>query len=78
MQENIIKKKGFYKGVDIVCKPHYKSTKIRLYVNYQYVIKSIDENEVIINEPVDNKDICISHEILTLSPPVAPYRFYSV
>lgn len=62
--KNVVKKLGFHEGMNIVCKSHYKTTKIRLYVNYRYVIKSIEDNKVIINEPVDDIDIHITHEIL--------------
>ena len=54
VSKNIIKKQGFYKGLEIVCKSHYKTTNMRLYVNYHYVIESINEKNFTILEPVDN------------------------
>ena len=48
ISKNIIKKDGFYTGMEVVCKSHYKSKNIRLYVNYYDTIKSIKKNEIII------------------------------
>ena len=54
VSKNIIKKQGFYKGLEIVCKSHYKTTNMRLYVNYHYVIESINEKNFTILESVDD------------------------
>ena len=64
ISKNVVKIDGLYEGMDIVCKLHYKTTKIRLYVNCRYMIKAIKDKEVIINEPLDNIDMAISYEIL--------------
>ena len=45
VSKNIVKRDRFYEGMDVVCKSHYKTTKIRLYVNYRYKIKKIEERE---------------------------------
>lgn len=60
VSKNIINKEGFYKGLEIVCKLHYKTSKTRLYVNYHYVIESIDDKNVTIIEPVDNINIALT------------------
>ena len=39
---------------------HYKTSKTRLYVNYHYVIESIDDKNVTIIEPVDNINITLT------------------
>ena len=64
ISKNVVNIDGFYEGMDIVCKLQYKTTQIRLYVNYRYMIKAIKDKEVIINEPVDNIDLAISYKIL--------------
>lgn len=65
VSKNIVKKEGFSKGQEIVCKLHYKTSKTRLYVNYRYTIKRIKmDGLVIINEPVENKDMYINVETL--------------
>ena len=63
VSKNIIKKDGFYEGMEVVCKPHYKSKNIRLYVNYHYTIKSIKKNEIIIHEQLDNNDISLTYNV---------------
>ena len=63
MSKNIIKKDGFYEGMEVVCKSHYKSKNIRLYVNYHYTIKSIKKNEIIIHEQLDNNDISLTYKV---------------
>ena len=63
VSKNIIKKDGFYTGMDVVCKSHYKSKNIRLYVNYYYTIKSIKKNEIIIHEQLDNNDISLTYKV---------------
>ena len=60
VSKNIINKEGFYKGLEIVCKLHYKTSKTRLYVNYHYVIESIDDKNVTIIESVDNINIALT------------------
>ena len=63
ISKNVVKIDGFYEGMDIVCKLHYKTTTIRLYVNYRYMTKTIKDKEVIINEPVEYIDMAITYEI---------------
>ena len=63
ISKNIIKKDGFYTGMEVVCKSHYKSKNIRLYVNYHYTIKSIKKNEIIIHEQLDNNDISLTYKV---------------
>jgi hypothetical protein len=47
----------YWKGLDLVCKKHYKSGNDRLFVNYRYDIKSINSHNVTVNEPVENIDL---------------------
>ena len=63
VSKNIIKKDGFYEGMEVVCKSHYKSKNIRLYVNYHYIIKSIKKNEIIIHEQLDDNDISLTYKV---------------
>ena len=63
VSKNIIKKDGFYEGMEVVCKSHYKSKNIRLYVNYHYTIKSIKKNEIIIHEQLDDNDISLTYKV---------------
>ena len=63
VSKNTIKKDGFYEGMEVVCKSHYKSKNIRLYVNYHYTIKSIKKNEIIIHEQLDNNDISLPYKV---------------
>ena len=61
---NVVKRDGFFEGMDIVCKKHLKTTKLRLYVNYPYVIKTIDDKCVVLIEPVENTKMTITYKIL--------------
>ena len=63
ISKNIIKRDGYYTGMDVICKSHYKSKYIKLYVNYHYTIKSIKKNQIIIHEPLDNNDITLTYDI---------------
>ena len=53
--ENSIMKEGFcyYKGLEIICKKHYKTKNVRLYTNYNYLIDEIDNKKFTILEPVE-------------------------
>ena len=63
ISKNIIKRDGYYTGMDVICKSHYKSKYIKLYVNYHYTIKLIKKNQIIIHEPLDNNDITLTYDI---------------
>ena len=63
VSKNIIQKDGFFKGMEVVCKSHYKTKKFKLYVNYYYTIKSINKDEIIIHEQLDNNDISLTYEV---------------
>ena len=63
VSKNIIKKDGFYEGMEVVCKSHYKSKNIRLYVNCHYIIKLIKKNEIIIHEQLDDNDISLTYKV---------------
>ena len=62
ISKNIIKRDGYYTGMEVVCKSHYKSKKIKLYINYHYTIKSIKKKEITIHEPLDNNDISLTYD----------------
>jgi hypothetical protein len=63
IHKNVVEKKkgilingiNYYKGLNLICKQHYKSGKGRLYTNYKYVIQSINEEKFKILEPVENE-----------------------
>ena len=65
VSKNIVKRDGFYEGMEVVCKSHYKTSKIRLYVNYHYVIKSIKKDEIIIHEELEDKDISLTYKVFS-------------
>ena len=48
-----IKNIQYYDGLELVCKKHYKCKKYRLYVNYVYILKNINNKTFTIIEPVD-------------------------
>ena len=54
----------YYKGLEIICKKYLKTTKMKLYVNYSYIIKSVNSDCAVIHEPVENVDISIGTDIL--------------
>jgi hypothetical protein len=55
----------YYKGLEIICKKYLKTTKkMKLYVNYSYIIKSVNSDCAVIHEPVENVDIRIGSDIL--------------
>jgi hypothetical protein len=54
----------YYKGLEIICKKYLKTTKMKLYVNYSYIIKSVNSDCAVIHEPVENIDIRIGSDIL--------------
>ena len=54
----------YWKGLDVVCKKHYKAKGLRLFVNYTYSIKKIGDNKVTINEPVSNTDFTFDLSVL--------------
>ena len=62
VSKNIVKRDGFYEGMEAVCKSHLKTKNIRLFVNYHYTIKSIKKNEII-HEQLDDKDISLTYKV---------------
>ena len=60
-----INKIEYYKGLELICKKHYKTKHCRLYVNYSYIIKSIDSKKFTITEPVDNIEMTFDIDKLT-------------
>ena len=61
VSKNIIKKDGFFEGMEVVCKSHYKTKKFKLYVNYFYTIKSINKDEIIIHEKLEQTNISLTY-----------------
>ena len=61
----IIEGIAYYEGLELICKKHYKNTNQRLYVNYSYIIKSIDSKKFTITEPVDNIEMTFDIDKLT-------------
>lgn len=60
-----------YKGLELVCKEHKKNSAFRLFKNYIYIIKSINEKEIILHEPVE--DVTIKSDIKILDCFKLPY-----
>lgn len=54
----------YWKGLEIICKQYLKTSKFKLYVNYTYVIKSVNNDSVVIHEPVEDVTIRIDTNIL--------------
>ena len=61
----------FYEGLELICRKHYKASKIRLYTNYTYIIKTIDNKKFSIIEPNDN--VTMTFDIKMLSYFKLPY-----
>jgi len=73
VHDNLIKKPkvicsvdniDYFKGLEIICKKYLKTTKMKLYVNYTYVIKSVNSDSCVIYEPVEDVTLRISTDIL--------------
>lgn len=56
----------YYKGLDIVCKKHYKNKNVRLYVNYTYKIESIGEKFFIIHDEIENQKFTLDIKLLDI------------
>ena len=54
----------YYKGLELVCREHYKNKYARLFVNYTYVIDNINAKTVALIEPVENIKIVLPVELL--------------
>ena len=65
--ENSIMKEGFcyYKGLEIICKKHYKTKNVRLYTNYTYLIDEIDNKKFTIIEPVEGIKMTLDIKVLS-------------
>ena len=63
-QTVLFNKIEYYKGLEIICREHYKTKQFRLYVNYTYVISKINKKTVELNEPVENVKIVVPIEML--------------
>ena len=61
----------YYDGLELICKKHYKAKNVRLFTNYSYYIKEIDNKQFTIIEPVDN--IIMTFDIKYLSYFKLPY-----
>ena len=55
----------YYKGLDLICKSHYKSKVGRLYTNYVYTLIDINNKNFTVHEPVD--DIKMTFDLKLLS-----------
>jgi hypothetical protein len=49
-----INKIKYWKGLELICKEHFKNAKARLFTNYRYILNSIDNNKFTVIEPVEN------------------------
>ena len=56
---------GYYPGLELVCEKHYQNKGFRLFVNYTYVIKSVNKSECVIVEPNEDVYITLKTENLT-------------
>jgi hypothetical protein len=55
----------YYKGLELICKKHYKASKCRLFVNYAYDITKISSKYFTINEPVESVSMTLPISMLT-------------
>ena len=49
-----INKIKYWKGLELICKEHFKNANARLFTNYRYILNSIDNNNFSVIEPVEN------------------------
>ena len=54
----------YYKGLELVCREHYKNKYARLFVNYTYVLDNINSKTMALIEPVENIKIVLPVELL--------------
>jgi hypothetical protein len=59
-----LKDMNYYTGLELVCKEHHKAAKVRLFVNYSYVITKINTKEFTICEPVEDKHFTLPTKML--------------
>jgi hypothetical protein len=55
----------YYKGLELICKKHYKASKCKLFVNYAYDIVKISSKYFTINEPVESVSMTLPISHLT-------------
>jgi hypothetical protein len=60
-----IKDLFYYKGLELICKEHYKNKNVRLFVNYTYVITKISGKFITLCEQVENKTFTLPIAILS-------------
>jgi hypothetical protein len=73
IQRNVVKPKGvlingiiYYKDMELLCKTHYRSKDVRLYVNYTYRLTNINEKTFSIRDDVEKNDFTLSIDKLYL------------
>ena len=54
----------YYKGLELICKKHYKTKNKRLYTNYSYILEDINKKTFTVIEPVDNIEITLEIKLL--------------
>lgn len=59
------KNTDYYTGLELICREYYKNKNTKLFVNYTYIIKTINENAFVIVEPVENKEITLPIDVLS-------------
>jgi hypothetical protein len=59
-----INKVKYWKGLELVCKEHYKNSKSRLYTNYRYNVLYIDKDKFVVEEPVEKIKYSFKIEML--------------
>ena len=60
-----LKEINYYEGLELICKEHFKNSKVRLFVNYTYVIKKINGKEVTLCEPVSEQTFTLPISIMS-------------
>ena len=55
----------YYKGLELICKKHYKIKEKRLFTNYTYILDEINDKKFTVLEPIDN--ITMTFDIKFLS-----------
>ena len=64
-KKNIIfSKNKYWKDMTLICKKHFRNNKVSLYVNYEYVIKNINDEKFTIHECVEDVNYVLDINML--------------
>lgn len=60
-----LKELFYFEGLELICKEHYKNSKVRLFVNYTYIIEKISTKFVTLCEPIEDIKFTLPTSILS-------------